>query len=655
MKTAVIAALVLALGWASSALCAPALEDYTRDPATEMVALSASGERYAYVGEAAGQRRLFVYSVAGDLIQALPLESKTPVALHWVGDEHLVVTFKATQQVHGYAGNFKVEEVLIDNPLAGKAFWVFSKREGVWHAVFGQFGYARIGGHWTGLFGSQGGWDGFSVQRVDLDTGEEHPISGRALSPKAGTLIFDGHGRLAAYSQYDSQKFAWSAYSRVAVDDGQVEDAQGKLIVSTDKDKLALSLLYGQGRKPGTLIYRIAYPDLSLHFFEADLTMGSPPAELLPGREITGLYYDPETALAVMAIVDGKDDAPEFFAPVLGASFEKARKALAGRRPTLMAWSADFNRLVVLTQGNGDSGTYWLVDIKAGRADILGDVHPAVAEGDVNPIRMFSYKAEDGLALEGPLTLPKGPDPFKHPPAAGFPLVVMPHDGPTSHDVVGFGWMAQALASHGYVVLQPNYRGSDGYGDALRNAGFGEFGRKMQTDISDGARALAALKVVDPKRVCILGIGGYAGYAALAGVTVQHGQYRCAIAVSALAKPGAMSGEWYWSRRWSARTRYWSKYLGLDGSPNASSVLNGLSPLSQAHNDTAPVLVAYGRLDSRIENAQSIQMKEALQASGVPVTTIVLDGEGDTLDREPDRSVLLRSVVSFLAVNNPPN
>ncbi len=128
--------------------------------------------------------------------------------------------------------------------------------------------------------------------------------------------------------------------------------------------------------------------------------------------------------------------------------------------------------------------------------------------------------------MEGVLTLPPDKE------GKNLPLVVMPHGGPiVVGDRARFDWWAQVFASRGYAVFQPNYRDTLGYGEAFRHAADGQYGRKMQTDISDGLTALATAGIIDPKRTCIVG-GSYGGYAAFAGVTLQHGLYRCAVSVA---------------------------------------------------------------------------------------------------------------------------
>ena len=216
------------------------------------------------------------------------------------------------------------------------------------------------------------------------------------------------------------------------------------------------------------------------------------------------------------------------FDPALQATFDKIRRAFPGERVTLVSPSAGLKRMVLHTDGPQDSGTFFLVDVPTKKISAIGWDYPTVLPPQVAPATMVTYKAADGLAVRGILTLPSGRE------AKGLAAVVLPHGGPQGHDSLHFDWWAQALASRGYAVFQPNFRGSSGSGKAFRDAGFGQWGRKMQTDVSDGVAELARQGIVDPKRVCIVG-ASYGGYAALAGVTVQQGLYRCAVSVSGVA------------------------------------------------------------------------------------------------------------------------
>jgi len=227
----------------------------------------------------------------------------------------------------------------------------------------------------------------------------------------------------------------------------------------------------------------------------------------------------------------------------------------------------------MFTEGGDDSGTYWLVDIAKKAADPIGRPYPSVGAADVGPVRWVDYKAADGMAMRGVLTLPPGPA------RKGLPLVVMPHGGPESHDTPGFNYWAQAFAARGYAVFQPNFRGSTGFGAAFRDAGLGQWGRKMQTDISDGVAELARQGVVDPRRACIVG-WSYGGYAALAGVTVQQGLYRCAVSYGGVADLDGMLA--YLAETTGTRTasmRAWKEFLGVTSA--GASEIDALSPDSR--------------------------------------------------------------------------
>src|SRR5262249_17617919 len=163
-----------------------------------------------------------------------------------------------------------------------------------------------------------------------------------------------------------------------------------------------------------------------------------------------------------------------------------------------------------------------VVDLASHQATPIGQTYAGITPNDVADVSIASYRAKDGLKIDAFLTLPTGREP------KNLPLIVLPHGGPAARDAAGFDWWAQALASRGSAVPQPEFRGFGDLGWKMEAAGFGEWGRKMQSDLSDGVRALAAAGLIDPKRVCIVG-GSYGGYAALAGVTMEQGVYRCAV------------------------------------------------------------------------------------------------------------------------------
>ena len=260
---------------------------------------------------------------------------------------------------------------------------------------------------------------------------------------------------------------------------------------------------------------------------------------------------------------------------------------------------------------------------------------------DVGPMRMLQYTASDGMKMEGVLTLPPGAM------AKNLPALVLVHGGPAAHDVAGFDWIAQALASRGYAVFQPNFRGSTGYGVAFELAGHGEWGRKMQTDISDGLAEIVRQGIVDPKRVCIMG-GSYGGYAALAGVTLQQGIYLCAISISGISDLNDM-------------VRSYNDTSGSDpmlmrnlkAELGSGNDIKAISPIRFADQVRVPVLLIHGQNDTVVKYAQSSQMADALRHTGKTVELIPLPGEDHWLSKSETRMALLRAAINFVEKYNP--
>jgi dipeptidyl aminopeptidase/acylaminoacyl peptidase len=207
------------------------------------------------------------------------------------------------------------------------------------------------------------------------------------------------------------------------------------------------------------------------------------------------------------------------------------------------------------------------------------------------------------------------------------------------------------MASRGYAVLQVNFRGSDGLGKALLEAGYGQWGRKMQSDLSDGVRHLVSQGTVDPKRVCIVG-ASYGGYAALAGATLDRGVYRCAVSVSGPSDLRRMV-DWSSDRNGHTARRYWIRFMGAKDLRDP--VLGEISPAAFVDKVEIPILMIHGKDDTVVPLEQSRIMAEALKKAGKPHELLVQPGEDHWLSRGDTRLQTLEATVAFLEKHNPPN
>jgi dipeptidyl aminopeptidase/acylaminoacyl peptidase len=365
--------------------------------------------------------------------------------------------------------------------------------------------------------------------------------------------------------------------------------------------------------------------------------------KLFESTPVEEYLTDPATGLLLGGQFTGEKGFV-LFDTKLQRRLDAARKAFAAYQFTLESYSSNMAKMVVKTDGGDDPGTFWLIDMATGKAEDLMSAYPDVDPKDVGPTRMFAYTAADGLPLEGVLTLPAGST------GRNLPLVMMPHGGPFDvYDRVGFDWWAQAFASRGYAVFQPNYRGSGGHGVAFEDKGHGEWGRGMLSDMADGITALAKAGIVDPTRACIVG-ASYGGYAALAGVTIQHGLYRCAVSYAGVSDVGhAMARDGTDSE--TAEGRFVEKMFGVKDPYDPA--LRKISPLRNAGAADAPILLIHGKDDTRVPIVNSLSMKSALELARKPVEMVTLTGEDHFLSREASRVQTLEASVAFVEKYNP--
>jgi dipeptidyl aminopeptidase/acylaminoacyl peptidase len=308
----------------------------------------------------------------------------------------------------------------------------------------------------------------------------------------------------------------------------------------------------------------------------------------------------------------------------------------------LTSWSMDRKRFIVKASGPRNPGSYYLYDTAKGPS-LLGRAHPRMTPAELGEMLVIKYPARDGTKIPGYLTLPAGKG------SKNLPMVVMPHGGPELRDYVTFDNWAQMFANRGYAVFQPNFRGSGGYGKRYLEAGYRQWGRLMQDDITDGVKALIKDGTADPNRICIVG-ASYGGYAALAGGAFTPELYKCVVSIAGVSDLVAMieNDRFEGGGRDSFRFRYWKTWVG-DPRTDAQE-MKAFSPVSHAAKFTAPVLLIHGREDDNVVPTQSLAMEKALKKAGKPVEYILVDYQGHSFVG-PARLDLLKNMERFVATH----
>lgn len=369
-------------------------------------------------------------------------------------------------------------------------------------------------------------------------------------------------------------------------------------------------------------------------------------------REVIETVYEhPQWDIDSVTLKDGKPyaafytadrDEVHWFDPAIQKRDRALRKALGNGEVWIVSRAEDDSRMLVYAGQENDPGVLYLYDPAGKSMNEISQYRPELDIRMLASPKPVQYTARDGTLIRGYLTVPKGRE------AKGLPLILMPHGGPYGiRDKLEYNDEVQLLANRGYAVLQPNYRGSGGYGDAFFELGTGQIGRKMQDDIDDAMDWAVKEGIADPARVCVVG-GSYGGYAALWAVLRNPERYRCAASWAGVTDWAKMLR--YDRRYLSARVnKYWQARVRGDKTAD----LDAVSPYRTAEQLARPVLLAHGTEDQRVPLSQYNIFEKAARAAPVPPQTLVIKGEGHSFSKPENAQAWFEALDSFLAKHNP--
>ncbi len=639
MRRIGLAALLAALAaWPCAA--AP-LAAYGNLPTIEQVAISPNGRLLAIDVTKGEQRSVVVQDlVAKKIVTGVKVGETKLRSMQWAGDDHLILTSSVTGGIVGVLAARSEWFVATDLNIPAHRFTPLladlPEMTGL-NVTDGDPIVRTVGGK-TMLFLSgihfDQGQGRVSLFRIDLDTDRSNLMV--VGGDHTRSILVSADGRALAEEEYDPNSSIWG-----------LRILQGSLWKDVQERKVGIETpqLLGLGRDGASvLIEELADGVPSLRELSPD---GATLSDPLPVGRWDGLLRDPANHRLIGTVKLAGDDLKyDYFNPSDQAQWDAIAAAFQGSQVSLVSQSDNRRQLIVHVDSPADGPGFALVDLDTKSTLWLGAEYGGLSENDISPVIPITYPAADGLTIQGYLTLPRGRDPRK------LPLVVLVHGGPAARDEPGFDWWSQGMASAGYAVLRVNYRGSEGYGWKFLSAGFGEWGRKMQTDVSDGVRYLAAQGTIDPARVCIAG-ASYGGYAAAAGATLDTGVYRCAIDAEGPVELARFVA-WSKSRQGDeglAAQRYWTRFMGADGL--ADPHLQAISPADLASKVTIPFMLIHGKDDTVVPFEQSQMMADALKAAGRPYEFVVLNHEDHWLSHADTRLQLLQATIDFLDKNNP--
>ena len=498
--------------------------------------------------------------------------------------------------------------------------------------------------HWSRTtvvnnYGSE--WTGTAPMRMNVSTGALSEIGGKWPDHVRHWQI-DAKGQVRAAMQYkDGQttllvrddagewhaRAQFSSYRRGA-DDAVLEGigADGQAYVSKLHGEEGAEALYRYDLATGQ---SEAQPIVSVKGFD----IASSLVEDYESHKVLGVHYESDAAGTVWFNPDMK---------ALQAKIDARLPGLVNRIDPADCGCAQ--RVLVTSHSDRQPALFFLYDRSSDTLIPFGSARPKIDPRQMADTDFVRIKARDGHDLPLYVTKPHGKGPW--------PTVVLVHGGPSLR---GWHWRwddeSQFLASRGYLVIKPEFRGSDGYGAALERAGHKQWGLKMQDDIADATVWAAQQGLEDPKRTCIMG-GSYGGYATLMGLVRYGDLYRCGVASSAVTDINLMY-DVGWSDLGSQAKTYGMPELIGDQVADAEQ-LKATSPIVQASRITRPLLLAHGGVDRRVPIIHATKLLSALEASHAPVTWIEYKDEAHGWYKPETRISYYEQVQEFLDANIGP-
>jgi len=468
----------------------------------------------------------------------------------------------------------------------------------------------------------------FDVYRINVNTGEKKMIAENPGNIMGWMTDHDGKLRIAIASDDVNSVLMYR----------ETEDAPFKEVLVTNFRESVEPLFFSFDNKFVYASSNLGRDKSAIVKF--DIANGKEMEVMYenPYVDVSGLSYSKKRkVLTAISYVKEKREM-KFLDAVAEKRYNRLKKELGDYEVVITGVNKNEDKFLVRTYSDRSLGSYYFYDQASDKLSKIAEVSPWINESELAVQKPVSYTSRDGLTINGYLTLPVGVE------AKNLPVVMNIHGGPWARDNWGFNPEVQFLVNRGYAVLQVNYRGSTGYGRKFWEASFKEWGKKMQDDVSDGVKWLISEGIANPKKVGIYG-GSYGGYATLAGLAFSPELYACGVDYVGVSNLFTFM---------KTIPPYWQPFIKMMyemvGDPEKDSLLlESASPVFHADKIVAPLFVAQGKMDPRVNIAESDQMVDAMKKRGIDVEYLVKDNEGHGFRNQENRFDFYGSMEKFLA------
>lgn len=592
------------------------LEDFFRNPEKTAFMLSPNGEYYSYMAPFESRLNVFIQKIGEKEATQITSETERDIAGYLWANNNRILFLKDT----GGDENFQLYGVNIDGSDL-KGLTVFEKvrteliddLEDIEEEVI------------VGL--NKRNPTVFDPYRLNIVTGELTLLAENPGNIMGWMTDHDGKLRIAVASDGVNTTYLYR----------NTEEDEFAPVLTTNFKETVSPVIFTFDNKMVYALSNLERDKLALVKF--DIANGKESEILFETDEadLSGIYYSKKEKklLAVNWYTDKRKES--CFDSEYETMMNKLKEKLPGVEVRLASKNKAEDKFMVRTFSDKTRGEYYFYEKETDKLTLLAELSPWIKAENMCEMKTVKYTSRDGLEIQGYLTLPLG---YK---AEKLPVVINPHGGPWARDNWGFNPEIQFLANNGYAVLQMNFRGSTGFGKAFWEASFKQWGKTMQDDISDGVKWLIEEGIADPEKVAIYG-GSYGGYATLAGLCFSPELYAAGVDYVGVSNMFTFM---------KTIPPYWKPMLEMlyemVGNPVSDSLLLAdVSPVYHVDKIVAPLFVAQGANDPRVNINESDQIVNALKERGIDVEYMVKDNEGHGFGNEENRFDFYRAMIVFL-------
>jgi len=625
--------IILLFSGFSSASEALPIEVYGALPDVSMMVISPSGEKIAFRQTGQGKDYLIVYNLADKkLLGTVDMSNIKPSNVYFIDEQRLILVVRRNTRLWGFRGRHEVSSAYSYNLATNKTIQLLT-------LGFGLYGGQTKLGNIVGL-SSDGksvympAWinkTSFSLMRTSLDKRKVKRF--KRGSRDIVDYFVNDHDQILARELYDNEQDLHRVEAQLNGRWHEIFSEKTtiptKSFVGITPDFNYLIMLDKNSDTGHSAYYTMRLKDGKISdpiFSQANKNVESVLSDI--NRVVYGVRYS------------GFKPSYELFHQKTHNLVESLIQSMPNNSFKLVDHTPDWNNIIFLIEGDNARGDYFIY--ANGKLSLLASQRSKIAATQVHPIYETEFKARDGLKIPLLLTLPT--EELK-----SLPAILMPHGGPESYDKINFDWMAQYFASRGFLVIQPQFRGSDGFGSDFILKGRGEWGRKMQHDLTDAVKALIKSEYVDANRICIVG-ASYGGYAALAGAVFTPKLYQCAVSINGVADVDKMLKDEkseYGSDHWVLS--YWQESI-INGTITEDHLAK-ISPITHVKNVQIPILLIHGEYDEIVPFSQSEKMYEELKDAGKQVEFVELNKGDHHLSDAINRMEALKAIDKFIMNN----